>query len=80
MPKIASHFKNCPSIYVLGKGLGTAIAMEGGLKIKETTYVHAEGFSSGAFKHGPLALISKDSDTATKGFFYFMKFEFLKLF
>ncbi|KAL0481483.1 glutamine-fructose-6-phosphate transaminase [Acrasis kona] len=46
------------SMFVLGKGLGESIAQEGSLKIKEITYLHAEGYSSGALKHGPFALIS----------------------
>jgi glucosamine--fructose-6-phosphate aminotransferase (isomerizing) len=50
----------------LGKGYGTAIALEGALKIKEITYIHAEGFSSGALKHGPLALIDSSEKDATK--------------
>lgn len=53
----------------MGKGLGTSIAMEGALKIKETTYVHAEGMSSGNLKHGPLALINSDIPGSTKGIY-----------
>ena len=49
----------------MGKGYGTAIALEGALKIKEITYIHAEGFSSGALKHGPLALIDSSEKDAT---------------
>lgn len=45
------------NMFVLGKGYGEAIALEGALKIKEMTYVHAEGYSGGALKHGPFALI-----------------------
>ena len=44
-------------MFVLGKGYGEPIAMEGALKIKEMTYMHAEGYSGGALKHGPFALI-----------------------
>jgi len=47
------------TVFVLGKGFGESIAKEGALKIKEITYVHAEGSSSGALKHGPFALIDK---------------------
>merc|ERR1712154_119065 len=47
-------------IFVLGKGFGECIAYEGALKIKEVTYVHAEGYSGGALKHGPFALIDED--------------------
>ena len=46
-------------MFVLGKGPAEAIAREGALKIKEITYVHAEGYSGGALKHGPFALIEQ---------------------
>jgi glucosamine--fructose-6-phosphate aminotransferase (isomerizing) len=45
--------------FILGKGQGEAIAKEAALKIKEITYLHAEGFAGGALKHGPFALIEK---------------------
>jgi glutamine---fructose-6-phosphate transaminase (isomerizing) len=44
-------------LFVLGKGYAEPIALEGALKIKEIAYIHAEGFSGGALKHGPFALI-----------------------
>ena len=44
-------------MFVLGKGYGEPIAHEGALKLKEITYIHAEGYSGGALKHGPFALI-----------------------
>jgi len=44
---------------VLGKGFAEPIAYEGALKIKEITYLHAEGYSGGALKHGPFALIEE---------------------
>lgn len=43
--------------FVLGKGYGEPVAMEGALKLKEMSYIHAEGYSGGALKHGPFALI-----------------------
>eukprot|EP01087_Luapelamoeba_hula_P023612 TRINITY_DN870_c1_g1_i1.p1 TRINITY_DN870_c1_g1~~TRINITY_DN870_c1_g1_i1.p1 ORF type:complete len:656 (+),score=106.09 TRINITY_DN870_c1_g1_i1:108-2075(+) len=46
-------------MFVLGKGYAYPIAMEGALKIKEISYIHAEGYSGGALKHGPYALITK---------------------
>lgn len=52
-------------VFVLGKGFGEPIALEGALKIKEVSYVHAEGFSGGALKHGPLALISESDGSGT---------------
>ena len=47
-------------LMVLGKGEGLAIAREGALKIKEVTYIHAEAFSAGEMKHGPIALIEPE--------------------
>jgi glucosamine--fructose-6-phosphate aminotransferase (isomerizing) len=55
--KIASELKSKQHLFVLGKGYAEPIAYEGALKIKETTYLHAEGYSGGALKHGPFALI-----------------------
>lgn len=45
---------------ILGKGASGAIAKEGALKIKETTYIHAEAFMAGEMKHGPIAMINPD--------------------
>jgi len=60
--KLPSLVHNCNknSIFVLGKGSSQAIALEGALKIKEVSYIHAEGYSSSSLKHGPLALIDKE--------------------
>ena len=49
------------SLFVLGKGECEAIAKEGALKIKEVSYLHAEGYSSSALKHGPFALIQDNT-------------------
>lgn len=46
------------SMFLLGKGQNEAIAKEGALKLKEVAYIHAEGYSSSALKHGPFALIT----------------------
>ena len=46
--------------FYLGRGFSYPIALEGALKLKEITYVHAEGYAAGELKHGPLALISED--------------------
>ena len=51
---------NKKSIFVLGKQKSMVVAMEGALKIKEVSYIHAEGYSSGGLKHGPFALLDKD--------------------
>lgn len=52
-------FKDQESMFILGKGRGEAVAKEGSLKIKEITYIHAEGYSSSALKHGAFALIKE---------------------
>ena len=54
---MAKSLVSCNNMFVLGRGLGYPIAMEGALKIKEITYIHAEGYSGGSLKHGPLALL-----------------------
>uniref|UniRef100_A0A6A7G1D0 Glutamine--fructose-6-phosphate aminotransferase [isomerizing] n=1 Tax=Hirondellea gigas TaxID=1518452 RepID=A0A6A7G1D0_9CRUS len=57
--EIAESLVDTEHIFVLGKGFGEPIAFEGALKIKEITYIHAEGYSGGALKHGPFALIEE---------------------
>jgi glucosamine--fructose-6-phosphate aminotransferase (isomerizing) len=59
--RLAEKFKSKEHMFILGKGYAESIAKEGALKIKEITYVHAEGFSGGALKHGPFALLEKDT-------------------
>jgi glucosamine--fructose-6-phosphate aminotransferase (isomerizing) len=44
----------------LGRGIGFPIALEGALKLKEISYIHAEGYAAGEMKHGPIALIDED--------------------
>ena len=55
--KISSHIVNAKSALFLGRGLSFPIAMEGALKLKEISYIHAEGYASGEMKHGPIALV-----------------------
>jgi len=55
--KLASRFKDKNSALFIGRGTMYAIAMEGALKLKEISYIHAEAFPAGELKHGPLALI-----------------------
>ena len=50
---------NIENIFILGKNKLYPIAREGSLKIKEVTYIHCEGFSAGALKHGPFSMIEK---------------------
>lgn len=54
------YFKDKPSSFILGKGKSEAVCYEGALKIKEISYIHAEGYSSSSLKHGPFALLEKD--------------------
>lgn len=54
---IIHYMTPAQSIFLLGKGKEEAIAKEGALKLKEIAYIHAEGYSSSALKHGPFALI-----------------------
>eukprot|EP01038_Epipyxis_sp_PR26KG_P016466 gene16466-22461_t len=65
--KVALELKDKNNLFVLGKGYGESIAHEGALKLKEMAYIHAEGYSGGALKHGPFALIEgeggKDGST-----------------
>lgn len=54
----ASHmFKNVSSALYLGRGYGYPVALEGALKLKEISYIHAEGYAAGEMKHGPIALV-----------------------
>ncbi|MEX0269579.1 SIS domain-containing protein [Leptolyngbyaceae cyanobacterium UHCC 1019] len=56
---IAQAMINQQHCMVLGRGINQAIALEGALKLKETTYLHAEGYSAGEFMHGPIALLDE---------------------
>jgi glucosamine--fructose-6-phosphate aminotransferase (isomerizing) len=58
--KLASRFKDKNSALFLGRGTMHAIAMEGALKLKEISYIHAEAYPAGELKHGPIALIDKN--------------------
>ncbi len=57
--KLSSKLKNKKNIYVIGRGLQYPTALEAALKIKEVSYIHAEGFAGGELKHGVIALIEK---------------------
>ena len=59
--KLAKTFKNKHNAIFLGRGSMHAIAMEGALKLKEISYIHAEAYPAGELKHGPIALIDKDT-------------------
>jgi glucosamine--fructose-6-phosphate aminotransferase (isomerizing) len=58
MAALASKYKSAATFLYLGRGIHYAIAREGALKLKEASYVHAEGYPVGELKHGPNALVS----------------------
>ncbi len=58
--ELSKHFADKQHALFLGRGLHYPIALEGALKLKEISYIHAEGYPAGELKHGPLALVDKD--------------------
>ncbi|MBU1710839.1 MAG: glutamine--fructose-6-phosphate transaminase (isomerizing), partial [Proteobacteria bacterium] len=57
---IAEEFSRARDFLYLGRGVNFPIALEGALKLKEISYIHAEGYAAGEMKHGPIALIDRD--------------------
>jgi len=57
---VAERFYDSRNFLFVGRGLNFPIALEGALKLKEISYIHAEGYAAGELKHGPIALIDKD--------------------
>ncbi|WXG42540.1 MAG: glutamine--fructose-6-phosphate transaminase (isomerizing) [Promethearchaeati archaeon SRVP18_Atabeyarchaeia-1] len=55
--RVADKYYKAPSFLFLGRGISTATAMEGALKLKEISYTHAEGYPAGESKHGPISLV-----------------------
>ena len=51
------------TVFFIGRDIGYPIALEGALKLKEISYIHAEGFAAGELKHGPFALLTKKTPT-----------------
>jgi glucosamine--fructose-6-phosphate aminotransferase (isomerizing) len=58
--KIARRYMNARDFLYLGRGMNYPIALEGALKLKEISYIHAEGYPAGEMKHGPIALIDEN--------------------
>jgi len=58
--KVAQGIAHARDVLYLGRGTGYPLALEGALKLKELTYIHAEGYAAGELKHGPIALIDPD--------------------
>ncbi|MBU0958494.1 MAG: glutamine--fructose-6-phosphate transaminase (isomerizing) [Nanoarchaeota archaeon] len=56
---VASNFKNIKNFLYLGRGINFPVALEGALKLKEISYIHAEGYPAAEMKHGPIALIDE---------------------
>lgn len=62
---LAQEFSNKENALFLGRGVHYPIALEGALKLKEISYIHAEAYPAGELKHGPLALVDKDMPVIT---------------
>jgi glucosamine--fructose-6-phosphate aminotransferase (isomerizing) len=58
--EIAKDYFRAPDFLYLGRGINYPIALEGALKLKEISYIHAEGYPAGEMKHGPIALIDRN--------------------
>jgi glutamine---fructose-6-phosphate transaminase (isomerizing) len=58
--QIAEEFKDAPNCLYLGRGYNFPVALEGALKLKEISYIHAEGYPAAEMKHGPIALIDEN--------------------
>lgn len=61
--RAAAVLENAKGVLFLGRAAGLPVAMEGALKLKEISYLHAEGYAAGEMKHGPIALIEEDFPT-----------------
>lgn len=59
LEKLAKKYSQYQHFLYLGRGINMPVAMEGALKLKEVSYIHAEGYAAGEMKHGPIALIDK---------------------
>ncbi|HYI67712.1 MAG TPA: glutamine--fructose-6-phosphate transaminase (isomerizing) [Candidatus Limnocylindrales bacterium] len=71
--KLAQRYAGVRDFIFIGRGVGFPIAMEGALKLKELSYVHAEGYAAGELKHGPIALLDPETPLvaiATRGAIY----------
>ena len=57
--KVAERLKESSSVFFIGRGINYPLSLEGALKLKEISYLHAEGFPAGELKHGPFALLTE---------------------
>jgi len=60
LEQLANEFQRYTDFLFLGRGINYPIALEGALKLKEISYIHAEGYAAGEMKHGPIALIDEN--------------------
>ena len=58
---ISEQLIDASSVFFIGRGMNFPLSLEGALKLKEISYIHAEGFAAGELKHGPFALLTKDT-------------------
>ncbi len=58
--EVAQHYTNYQNMFYIGRGYMYPVAMEGALKIKEISYIHAEGYNAAELKHGPIALLDEN--------------------
>ncbi len=63
--EFSKHYRDKQDFLYLGRGINYPIALEGALKLKEISYIHAEGYPAGEMKHGPIALISHEMPIVT---------------
>lgn len=63
LEKLAGKYKNYDNFLFLGRRYNYPVALEGALKLKEISYIHAEGYGAGEMKHGPIAMISENFPT-----------------
>ena len=71
--EIAAKYKDCQNFLYLGRHFNFPTALEGALKLKEISYIHAEGYPAAEMKHGPIALVDKNTPSVfvmPKGFIY----------
>ena len=61
LPALAKKYHNSPSLFFIGRNTDWAVALEGALKMKEISYIHAESYAAGELKHGTIALIEENT-------------------
>ncbi len=73
LKQLAAKYANCSDFYFLGRQINFPVALEGALKLKEISYIHAEGYPAAEMKHGPIALMAAGTPCvilAPRGFLY----------